>query len=70
MMILGMFYAAIDQIFSHAKAGGGSIAIYSTMLFNLINIETATAPTFGAIVQTIIIYIVVLRVARVRKVVP
>jgi len=67
MMALGVFYAVIDKMFNHTEAGGGGIAIYSTMLMNFVNIETSTAAIFGAMPQTILILYLVFRTMRVRR---
>jgi len=67
MMIIGMVYAGVDRLFDHSEAGGGGVAIYAVILNNLWTIETATAPTFGALIQTIIVYGVFLSFVRERK---
>ncbi|MFA5976304.1 MAG: O-antigen polysaccharide polymerase Wzy [Elusimicrobiota bacterium] len=67
MGILGMVYATMERLFNHENAGEGGIAIFAVILTSLINIETALAPSFGSILQSIIIYIVALRWVRERR---
>jgi len=70
MMLIGMVYAAAERLFNHTEAGEGGVAAYAVVLTMLLTIETATAPTFGALIQTILILILTLRLARKRTVAP
>jgi hypothetical protein len=67
MMLMGAFYAVLDKMFNHPEAGGGAIAIYSTMLMNFINIETSTAAIYGALPQTLLIFYIFFRMMRRRR---
>jgi hypothetical protein len=67
MMVLGFFYASLDRFFNHPDVGAGGTAIYATILYGLVNIETAASATFGALLQTIVIYVVMLRLVRAKK---
>ena len=67
MFILGMLYATLDRIFNHEEAGAGGIAIYATILFSLVNIETCTTAAFGATFQTVVFYALLLSTVRAKK---
>jgi hypothetical protein len=56
MILIGMVYSAVERALNHEKAGEGGVALYATLMTSLWTIETATAPTFGALVQTTILY--------------
>jgi hypothetical protein len=64
MMMIGMVYAAVERLFAHAEAKEGEVAAYAVVMTMLLTIETATAPSFGALIQTIVILILTLRSAR------
>ena len=64
MMMIGMVYAAVERLFAHAEAKEGEVAAYAVVMTMLLTIETATAPSFGALIQTIVILILTLRWAR------
>ena len=61
MALIGMIYAAVDRLFNHPNVGEGGLAIYAVVLPSLVTVETATAPTFGALIQSIIVYWLVFR---------
>jgi len=68
MMLIGMVYSAVERLFAHAEAREGEVAAYAVVLTMLLTIETATAPSFGALIQTIVILLLTLSWARQRTV--
>jgi hypothetical protein len=64
MMLIGMVYAAVDRLFNHLEAGEGAIVIYSVIMTTLWTIETGTAATFGAVIQTIMFYTLIFHFVR------
>jgi hypothetical protein len=67
MMIIGMIYGAVDRLFNHPDAGEGGIAVYAVILTDLWTIETATAPTFGGLIQGLLVYTLILRLVQEKK---
>jgi len=68
MMLIGMVYGAVDRLFNHLEAGEGAIVIYAVIMTTLWTIETGTAATFGAVIQTILFYVIIFRFVGVHRI--
>ena len=64
MLLLGLIYAALSRLWNHPQGGEGAIILGSILFSRLILIESDFTLVFGAVLQTSVLLILVLRALR------